>query len=100
MLCRATGGLWAADPRHSHQFVLTPTASAWTMSCTWSDPVAPLPPAPAGGFGAAAIATRTAAEWARFWGTGAFLDLNGGPDGSATQVELERRVVLSQYLMR
>ena len=48
-------------------------------------------------FGAVRFAA--AAFWPRFWGSGAFVDFaTGNTDPSA--FELERRVVLSQYLMR
>lgn len=101
--CRATGATWRADPMRSHQFLLTPSSISgkFTMSCTFSDPESPLPVTPPGGWSTEAIASRTTEEWKRFWGAGAFLDLNAG-DIAATpqQIELERRVVLSQYLMR
>jgi hypothetical protein len=101
--CRATGAAWTADSTRRHQFLLTPSSLSgkFTMSCTFSDPESPLPVTPPGGWSAEAIATRTSEEWKRFWGAGAFLDLNAG-DAAATaqQIELERRVVLSQYLMR
>ncbi len=45
---------------------------------------------------AATIRAATAAHWPRFWSTGAAIDFAGSTDPRAT--ELERRVVLSQYL--
>ena len=101
--CRATGGAWMADPARPHQFLLTPSSLSgkFTMSCTFSDPEASLPAAPPGGWSATAIKSRTSSEWRRFWSSGAFLDLNAGTaTATAQQIELERRVVLSQYLMR
>ena len=101
--CRSTGAAWSLDAHHAHRFLLTPHSATgvWTMSCTYSDPTEAIPAAPPGGWDAEAIASRTAAEWHRFWGSGAFLDLNAGvANASAQQIELERRVVLSQYLMR
>ena len=78
--CRATGAAWTADPARPHQFLLTPSSLSgkFTMSCTFSDPEASLPATPPGGWGAEAIASRTSAEWRRFWSSGAFLDLNAG----------------------
>jgi hypothetical protein len=101
--CRATGAAYMADPIRPHQFLLTPSSRSgkFTMSCTFADPESPLPDAPLGGWSAEAIASRTSAEWQRFWSSGAFLDLNAGVAAATTQqIELERRVVLSQYLMR
>lgn len=43
-----------------------------------------------------ATATATPAAWRRFWTTGGAVDFSGSTDPRAT--ELERRVVLSQYL--
>ncbi|PGH46959.1 hypothetical protein CRI70_31165 [Streptomyces sp. Ru87] len=40
----------------------------------------------------------SAAGWASFWASGAAVDLSGSTDGRAP--ELERRIVLSQYLTR
>jgi hypothetical protein len=47
------------------------------------------------------VATAAAVGWEQFWKSGAFVDLGG--DGSAADpraTELERRVVLSQYITR
>jgi hypothetical protein len=103
--CRATGATWSVDTSSPHRFVAVPKDSSWSISCTWSDPNdAPLPAAPPGGWSVDAIVSRTADEWARFWGGGAFVDLAGvalaAGDATADQVELERRVILSLYLMR
>ena len=50
------------------------------------------------------VAAAARASWASYWSTGAFVDLAGGaPPGTpnaARALELERRVVLSQYLTR
>jgi len=75
-----------------HRFVLTPAEDALDFVCRFGK-------APAGVPTAAPTAVPTAAEtvaasrrhWAAFWSTGGAVDL-----GSAR--ELERRVVLSQYL--
>jgi hypothetical protein len=47
----------------------------------------------------AAVAAAAAAAWSGFWRGGAFVDLAGG-SGAADARELERRVVLSLYLLR
>jgi hypothetical protein len=110
--CRGNNGSWGALAFSAppHHFVFTPSTAAagFTLSCTWSDPGQPLQSRrspPVGGWSSSAIAVRTAAEWRRFWTSGAFLDLQGGGGGSSSRAtahaqELERRVVLSQYLMR
>lgn len=50
------------------------------------------------GMGAVKVAKAQAAGWKRFWESGAAVDFSGSSD--ARWMELERRVVLSQYLMR
>jgi hypothetical protein len=60
----------------------------FTLSFT---PEAPLPV-----ITAEAVRTASAAHWKKFWESGAALDLSGSKDPRAA--ELERRVVLSQYL--
>jgi hypothetical protein len=56
--------------------------------------------APAAAFPSyAGVAAAAAAEWAQFWGAGAFVDL-AGASGAADAAELERRVVRSLYLLR
>ena len=106
--CRGTSGVWAPTPS-PHHFVFTPSlppdggggAIGFSLSCTWSDPAQPLPRSPpSGGWSSGAVASRTAAEWRRFWNSGAFLDLQGDSSGTVQAQELERRVILSQYLMR
>lgn len=44
------------------------------------------------------VARRSAASWEKFWTTGGAIDLSGSKDPRAR--ELERRIVLSQYLTR
>jgi hypothetical protein len=83
-----------------HRFVLTPGADRLAFCCAFQgggekspsfariDRLKPAPPA----------ATFAAAEkhWSAFWTTGAAIDLSAAPDPRAR--ELERRIVLSQYL--
>jgi hypothetical protein len=45
------------------------------------------------------VAAAAAAAWGAFWGSGAFLDL-ASANADPAAFELERRVVLSRYLMR
>jgi protein-glucosylgalactosylhydroxylysine glucosidase len=45
---------------------------------------------------AADVFQASSAHWEKFWRSGAAIDLSGSPDPRAT--ELERRIVLSQYL--
>ena len=47
--------------------------------------------------GAAQVRAASAANWEKFWSTGGAIDFSGSTDPRAK--ELERRVVLSQYLM-
>ena len=49
---------------------------------------------------AAAVLASSAAGWAGFWSSGAFLDVLSGGTRDPAAHELERRVVLSQYLLR
>jgi hypothetical protein len=71
----------------AHRFVLTPTGNHLDFCCAFR-PVSALDPA----------ATFAAAEkhWSAFWNSGAAIDLSAAPDARAR--ELERRIVLSQYL--
>lgn len=77
-----------------HEFHLKPSrgdALAFTCEYTPADPVgAPASPA--------AIQTSSAQGWHDYWAKGGVMDLSGSTDPRAD--ELERRVVLSQYLMR
>ncbi len=84
------GTLAATGP---HTYVLSAGAASDTIAL-----VVRFSPAPAAaalpGFEAAAAATR--AHWNRFWATGGAIDLSGSADPRWR--ELERRIVLSQYL--
>ena len=46
----------------------------------------------------ASIERKSAASWEKYWRSGAAVDLSGSKD--PRWLELERRIVLSQYLMR
>lgn len=43
------------------------------------------------------VASRSKAWWANYWSSGAFIDLSATKNANAT--ELQRRIILSQYLM-
>jgi hypothetical protein len=83
-------GIAAAIKQESaHRFVLTPAADRLVFCCGFQR---------AGHTIADPIDTFAAAEkhWAAFWNSGAAIDLSAAPDPRAH--ELERRIVLSQYL--
>ncbi len=78
----------------AHAFLLGPREGAkeLTFVCAFAPGAdAPVPPDPAAGFAAGA------AQWEAFWRSGGAVDFSGSRDPRAR--ELERRVVLSQYLM-
>lgn len=53
-----------------------------------------------GGIALASLRAASDAAWESFWRSGAFVDLAGGGGHDGRALELERRVVLSQYLTR
>ena len=78
-----------------HQFILKPTSQSesFNMSCRFS-------PKP-GGQATVSFAETLAnsqQRWGQFWQTGGAIDLAGSTDPRAA--ELERRIVLSQYLTK
>ena len=84
-----------------HQYLLSSHSSqieftANFLSDDWliGDPV-PASPNPPDTFAAVEAASR--AHWQQYWTTGGVIDLSGNSDPRAA--ELERRIVLSQYLM-
>ncbi|NBE97706.1 hypothetical protein FE391_28670 [Nonomuraea sp. KC401] len=87
-----TGGGRAA-PGGPHEVLLTFTEPAAELVIGFTSTGTPagggLP-----GFGE--VVTACGRHWARFWSTGGAVDLSGADDARAP--ELERRVVLSQYL--
>jgi hypothetical protein len=72
-----------------HRFVLTPNTDHFAFCCAFRDH---------GEIAANPTAAFAAAEkhWSSFWNSGAAIDLSPAPDPRAR--ELERRIVLSQYL--
>ena len=85
----AEPGSAAFDGRHRVTLAAGPAPLAFT--CQFSPrPTPGAPPPPDSVFAAAA------AHWNRFWTSGGSIDLSGSADSRAP--ELERRIVLSQYL--
>ena len=77
----------------AHQFLLTPTGQSPRLEfCVAFSPRAPRKSLP----GAAATFAASEAHWQRFWTEGGAVELADSRDPRAP--ELERRVVLSQYL--
>ncbi|MDP4151085.1 MAG: hypothetical protein Q8932_11960 [Bacteroidota bacterium] len=80
----------------SHEFLLTPAQtrdSNFSFTCLFS-PEEPRQPSPSW-----FLTRRASAEaWRTYWTSGAAVDLSGSTDPRAP--ELERRIVLSQYLTR
>jgi protein-glucosylgalactosylhydroxylysine glucosidase len=75
-----------------HQFLLSSRASQIELT-TWFSPK-PISTDPDT---VAQVASASAAHWQHYWTTGGAIDLSGNTDPRAT--ELERRIVLSQYVM-
>lgn len=82
-----------------HEFVLWPASKSDTLElvCAFS-PAGPLPSpgVPASSSDFAALRAATQKHWNQFWLTGGAMDLSGSKD--PRWFELERRIVLSQYL--
>ncbi len=78
-----------------HQFVLTPgkTSPELTFTCVFA-PIKPISKAPT--FAETALNNQKA--WPAFWQSGGAIDFSGSTDPRAQ--ELERRVILSQWLTR
>ncbi|WP_375443993.1 hypothetical protein [uncultured Fibrella sp.] len=81
----------------AHEFVLTPHQSGTTFdfTCRFTSGAAPAK-SPQPTFAATQQANQT--HWQSFWTTGGAVDLSGSTDSRAK--ELERRIVLSQYLTK
>lgn len=82
------------ESEKAHRFFLRPQdTGTFSFTCCFS-------PEPAGQVTepVASIERKSAASWEKYWRSGAAVDLSGSKD--PRWVELERRIVLSQYLMR
>ena len=90
-----SGTIEATD--QPHVFVLVATGEDVDVVVAYS-PDASAFDSPASGRTYPEIARASASQWESFWESGAALDLSGSDDPRAA--ELERRVVLSQYLTR
>ena len=78
----------------SHRYILLPFN---TTEIRVSANFAPVPQTP---ISAGEIVNATVQGWAEYWGEGAFIDLTGGTSNDSDAVELQRRIILSQYLLR
>ncbi|MBC7892603.1 MAG: hypothetical protein H7Y12_10345 [Sphingobacteriaceae bacterium] len=88
-------GAATLQEREAHTFELKPTGLGTTLAFTCRFSTRPAA-APALTWATTQVANRAA--WQRFWRKGGVVDFSGSSDRRAT--ELERRIVLSQYLTR
>lgn len=85
---------FSRESEKAHTFLLQPRhTSTFSFTCCFSpesvaDVTEPV----------ASIERKSAASWEKYWRSGAAVDLSGSKD--PRWLELERRIVLSQYLMR
>jgi hypothetical protein len=87
------GELVVAATSERNRVLLTPssTSESLTFACTFSRAAAPVP-------SAQQVFAASREQWPKYWKSGGAIDLSGSTD--PRWKELERRVVLSQYLMR
>ena len=85
---------FSRESEKAHTFLLQPRhTSTFSFTCCFSpEPVADVTEP------VASIERKSAASWETYWRSGAAVDLSGSKD--PRWLELERRIVLSQYLMR
>ena len=85
---------FSRESAKAHTFLLQPRhTSTFSFTCCFSpEPVADVTEP------VASIERKSAASWEKYWRSGAAVDLSGSKD--PRWLELERRIVLSQYLMR
>ena len=85
--------LVVAASSERNRVVLTPASNSesLTFACTFSKAAAPVP-------SAHQVFAASRDQWLKYWKSGGAIDLSGSTD--PRWKELERRVVLSQYLMR
>lgn len=85
---------FSCESEKAHTFLLQPRhTSTFSFTCCFSpEPVADVTEP------VASIERKSAASWEKYWRSGAAVDLSGSKD--PRWLELERRIVLSQYLMR
>ena len=85
---------FSRESEKAHTFLLQlQHTSTFSFTCCFSpEPVADVTEP------VASIERKSAASWEKYWRSGAAVDLSGSKD--PRWLELERRIVLSQYLMR
>lgn len=85
---------FSRESEKAHTFLLQPRhTSTFSFTCCFSpEPVADVTEP------VASIERKSAVSWEKYWRSGAAVDLSGSKD--PRWLELERRIVLSQYLMR
>ncbi len=85
---------FSRESEKAHKFLLQPRhTSTFSFTCCFSpEPVADVTEP------VASIERKSAASWEKYWRSGAAVDFSGSKD--PRWLELERRIVLSQYLMR
>ena len=85
---------FSRESEKAHTFLLQPRhTSTFSFTCCFSpEPVADVTEP------VASIERKSAASWEKYWRSGAAVDISGRKD--PRWLELERRIVLSQYLMR
>lgn len=85
---------FSRESEKAHKFLLQPRhTSTFSFTCCFSpEPVADVTES------VASIERKSAVSWEKYWRSGAAVDLSGSKD--PRWLELERRIVLSQYLMR
>ena len=88
----SAGAVLTNTARHEYQLWAERGAKALELVCEFSPERNPLAPAPE----FAAVERAGAGHWEEFWRTGGAMDLSGSSD--PRWFELERRIVLSQYL--
>jgi len=87
----AAGGVLMREGAHMFRLRPAPDASTLDLVCTFTPG-----PGPSAEPSCAEVLAASGAHWEAFWSTGGALDLSAATDPRAE--ELERRVVLSQYL--
>ncbi len=85
----------AVAQNEKHHFLITPSASD-SFECSFQFSEKVKEPIPSVSYQSTKNSSQT--EWAKFWQRGGAIDFEGSKDERA--FELERRIVLSQYLMK
>lgn len=96
---------WELRRNGPHSFSLSATGTGtdqdmtvW-LSCRFDPPNATSPP-PLSALSYSDVCVNSRRGWGDYWNNGAMLDLSGSFDTDPRAFELERRVILSQYIMR